>query len=215
MNIGNKELCQYEAERQVVEILELFDAVPARLITKFLMSKDSIKKCEPDERLKYLTHEKIIHYGLKDRCYRIFPNAKKDAYKISAFSVYLYLSRMTRSQDVKISEAVDPFDYVFEMKKKTFLLINYASNGAYKLKRLNNMSAEGEKYAVTPVIMLVNTPIEVLKEIDNKGAYSLLPTSDYLVANVDYSIKEGMADQALVRCTAYMGGTLTKAERLK
>ena len=211
MDIGNKELCQYEAERAVVDILELFDAVPAPLIIELLKIKDRIKKCNPEETIKYLTHEKIIHFSRQDMCYRIFPNARKDVYKVSALAVYIYLSKFLRTLEDKIEMAADPFDYVFEKKGKTFLLINYASNGAYKLKKLNNMTTSGEKYSVTPIIMLVNTPIEVLKEIDSRGAYSLLPKNDYIVANVDYKIMQGKPDWASVRCTAYMGGTLKKA----
>ena len=119
---------------------------------------------------------------------------------------------MTRRIEGKISLAVDPFDYVFEKGKKTFLLINYANSGAYKLKRLNDMTRQGEKYTATPIIMLVNTPIEVLKEIDSRGAYSLLPKNEYIVANVDYKIRQNMPDYVRVRCAAYKGGTLTKAD---
>ena len=212
MNIGNKELCQYDAEREVVDILELFDAVPASIISEFLQLKHRIEKCEPEETIKYLTHEKIIHFSRKDMCYRIFPNARKDVYKVSALSVCLYLSYMTRRIEGKISLAIDPFDYVFEKGKKTFLLINYANSGAYKLKRLNDMTRQGEKYTATPIIMLVNSPIEVLKEIDSRGAYSLLPKNNYIVANVDYKIRQNMPDYVRVRCAAYKGGTLTRAD---
>lgn len=195
---------QYREDQQVMHALRLFSTIPYNLLEEFLRKKNNVPFFEPKECLKRMLVEKYIYYSAKDKCYRAIDRYPKQINKICSFATYLHFCR---NDEEKIELARYPFDYIFEDNKKLFQLIDFAKDGVYKLRFRKEMEQQGESTEVIPIIMLINSNLDVLKEMDQHGNYTLIPKQDYQVAFVSYAPGDGEADTVAVTSKRFRGGT--------
>ena len=205
--------CQYIAERQALRVLELFDAVPYFLLEEFLVNKNPEEDFDPQAVVNYLLRERMVCYNPKNKCYSLARNIKKDFSKVAALAVY---NEFAKDRAEKVAKARYPFDYVFEDLNRIMVLIDYSKDGPYKLNFMNQMDLScDEKYRLVPIIMLINSSIDVLKERNENGRLYLLPKEDFYVAEVLYKTREKGSDIIGISKQQYQGGTLDKAIRHK
>lgn len=198
--------CQYRAEKQLIRILDMFTALPYNQIDKYLKAKNPYADFNSKDAIRSLLRERIIYYSKDDKCYKIIQRAKKDFSSICAFAVY---NEFSKSPEDKLSKAIYPFDYVFEDNGRLFQLIDYSKNGPYKLNFRRAMQGYDDvTYKIIPIIMLINTGLDVLKERDKDGNYYLLPKDDFYVAFVEYTPGENDIDTVTVRKKKFTGGSI-------
>ncbi len=203
---------EYLAGQDVIEALKIFDALPAPLVRKYLELNDEPEKAAG--ALKYLTHERLVNYHRAGNYVNCVFGFETDIHKSAAFSVYLNLAR---SQKGNISKARYPFDYTFEIGNRIFPLIDYDENGPRKLNFMRWMRMpSSEEYIVIPVIMIVNSPVEILSEKNAEGDLYLIPKEKFLIASVDFTSGDDDSEYLDVCCAEYASGLKrTRAEETR
>ena len=197
---------EYKAERNAIKILRLFDTIPYTLMEQFLVQKNPHHEYKEKETLGTLLSKRLVSYSPTDKCYRLIKQLPKNSDKICALAAYLHFAR---SSEVKIHYADYPYDYVFEDNRKLYLLINYSTDGIYKLNFRRNMrKEEKDDYPVIPIIMTINSNANPFANVESTGNMSIIPPEDYYIVNVSYTPGQNMPDNVSVTAKKYKGGTL-------
>lgn len=197
-----------KAESLVLDCLQLFGTVPYDMMERYLKYRIPNPKFYPKITLTELVQDKVIYYDSKDKCYRCIQNYPKDIDRIASFAVFLAFSK---SQEVKLAKSKYPFDFIFEENKIAYQIIDFSRAGLYKLNFRRQMDMgllNNDEYKIVPIIQLLNTGCDVLKEYDEKGRLFLLPEEDFYIAYVTYIPKVGDLDEITVEKVRYKGGTL-------
>ena len=195
---------RYTEDRQVMHALKLFSTIPYNLMEEYLRKKNNSPGFEPKESLKRLINDKSIYYSSTDKCYRGIDRYPKQINKICALAAYMHFCK---NAEEKIEFARYPFDYIFEDNKRLFQLIDYSEDGAYKLRFHRAMEVTGDTDSVIPIIMLINSGLDSISDMNSDGNYTLIPREDYRVAFVTYKPGIDEPDYVSVVSKRYRGGS--------
>lgn len=200
---------QYKAEKEAIRLINIMGALPIEQVHTFLKNKNTFKDFNPFEVMRQLERENIILFDYGDKCYKVAKGMQKDYAKVCAMAVY---NEFAKSAEFRFSEAIYPFDYVFEDNNRLFQLINFSERGPYKLnfrRSMKDYSGEAT-YKIIPIIMLINMSMNALKERDSNGELYLLPKENFWVALVDYKDKGGQGCEVTVKKKLCKGGCLNE-----
>lgn len=167
---------------EVIELLQFFGGLPLEQVRRYL--KKYVKAPFPDSSVKVLTDSKTIYYDKEDEYIYLYKGTAKNPRSTCAFEVYL---QMCKDNSFRFSHAKYPFDYIFEVDNKLYQIIDFSSEGIYKLNfRKHQAQTSDANYDIIPIIMLINTPKSELLIRNNLGEPYLLPEGEYIIAHIRY-----------------------------
>lgn len=138
--------------KRLQDICRIFSSIAEDTLVKYSHNFFSAKN--PEGTIRYMLHTKQI-YKNADGFYALLPETTTDIAGASAFAIYM---QMNRDGSFRVSKAKYPYDYLFEIRHKLYLVINYKKEGPYKLNFLLNSYREQapDDLSPMPLIILVN-----------------------------------------------------------
>lgn len=156
------------------DICRVFPSIAEDTLMKY--AKEFLSTRNPEGTIRYMLHSKQI-YKNADGFYGLLPEMQTDINAACAYAVYF---EMNKDDTFRAARAKYPYDYIFEIDHKLYLLLDYKKEGLYKLNFLNHSYQEKmpDELAPMPLIMLINGSPD---SIDCR----LLPQR-YMIARVNF-----------------------------
>ena len=188
--------------QHALKALDVFNALPIPLVRKCL--EINAEPSDASAAIKYLIHERLVNYDKATNSINKVYGFEPDIRKSAALGVYLTLAADERGN---VLRARYPFDYAFEIGIRIYPLIDYDKDGPQKLNFLRWIKMpHSDEYIVTPVIMIVNDEIDMLRETNKDGELYLIPKEKFIIASVDLTSDEVDQEYLKASCMEYSAG---------
>lgn len=173
----------YNPEQSVTDVLQFFPSVQRDMLCLYL--KKNLKVKDPEKVIDRLSHIGRIVED-KNGFFALNSSIEPSVLTTCEFAVF---QRMSKTEELRLSKARYPYDYVFDAGHKIYLLLAFAREGIYKLSFEKNSDKPKTDPAAmpTPVIMLINDTVSSLDTgiLPDHCLVAMVSYADYKVKGIN------------------------------